>query len=373
MKGNGVISDGRSARATSCWGDWKGVALFLITVSVLVLCIWMARPFLPAIIGAIVLAVTTHQAYVHLQGRIPSRTWAASLATAIVTLCIIVPALFLLPIVGQYITRAMSAMQDRSLEKALNDSINHYPQLAKLFHRSAELVKLSHAAEKTAEFIAANLVTLLSNSFATLTQGVIALFILFFLYRDEATALSHVERLLPLSKTETQYLFARIHGTIRATVLGTFFVAAIQGLLSVILFAALRLTDAVVLGVLVAIAAVIPFFGAYVVWLPVAVYLALTGHWIAAFVLVGFGTLIISSIDNFLYPIIVGGQLQQHPVTVLISLLGGIWLFGIAGLILGPVLFSIADSLLTLWRTRLAEPRSLPDRISLTTERVSKI
>jgi predicted PurR-regulated permease PerM len=359
--------ESHTIHATSSGGTWKSIALFLITASILNLCIRIASPFQPANVGAIVLAVTTHGPYISLQKRIRNRTLAASLAIAIVTLCILVPALFLLPILGQYVTRAAYALQDGSLEKAFSESMNRYPQLVTLFHRSSELVTLSHAAEKTAEFIATNLVTLLSNSFATLTQGVITLFILFFLYRDERLALSYLEQLLPMSQRETDHLLARIDGTIRATFLGTFVVAVIQGLLSAIVFVALRLTDAAVLGVLVTLAAIIPYFGAYVVWLPVAIYLALTGHWIAALVLVLFGTLIISSLDNFLYPILVGAQLNQHPVTVLISLLGGIWLFGIAGLIVGPVLFSVADALLAVWRTRLVEQDSHAPDVSAAT------
>jgi len=352
--------DSQTANAPSSRFTWKSITLFVITAGFLIFCIRIARPFLPAIVGAIVLAVATHRPYVSLQGRIHNRTWAASLATAIVTLCIIVPALFLTQLLGQYITRAAYALQDGSLEKAVSESINRFPQLAALIHRSSELLTFSNAAEKTAGFIAANLVTVLSNSFAILTQVVIALFILFFLYRDERLAIDYLEQLLPLSLKETRRLLARIDDTIRATFLGTFAVAAIQGLLSGILFAILRVTDAVFLGVLVTLAAIIPYFGAYVVWLPVAIYLALTGHWVSALVLIIFGSVVISSLDNFLYPILVGARLRQHPVTVLVSLLGGIWMLGISGLIVGPVAFSIADFLLASWRRRPAEPDTLP-------------
>lgn len=349
------MEDMRTMAGPAAKFDWRSISLFLITLGVLVVCVWMARPFLPAIMGAIVLAVATHRPYAALKRRIRDLTLAASLATASVTLCIIVPALFVIQLIAQYAMRAAYALQDGSLEKTVSECLNGHPRLATLARHSSELLTISHAAEKAAGFIATSLVTVLGNSFATLTQVIIALFILFFLYRDERVVLRYFARLLPLSGKETDELLTRIDETIRATVLGTFVVAGIQGLLSGIIFAVLGVSNPALLGVLVTIAAVIPYFGAYVVWFPVALYLAMTGHWIAALVLLVVGSIVISSLDNFLYPVLVGAQLRQHPVTVLVSLLGGIWLFGISGLIVGPVLFSVADSLLAVWRSRLIE------------------
>ena len=109
---------------------------------------------------------------------------------------------------------------------------------------------------------------------------------------------------------------------------------------------------AVVLGLLTAVAGMIPPFGAYIVWLPVAAWLAITGHWIRMAILLGVGSLIISTLDNFLYPVLVGSQLRQHTVSVFLSLLGGVWLFGVAGLVLGPLTFSATEALLAIWKAR---------------------
>ena len=96
----------------------------------------------------------------------------------------------------------------------------------------------------------------------------------------------------------------------------------------------------------------IPAFGSFLVWGPVAVYLGLNGHWGKAALLVIWGGLIVSTIDNILYPILVGSHLRAHTVTILLSVLGGIALFGPIGIVLGPVLFTIADTLLDIWHTR---------------------
>jgi predicted PurR-regulated permease PerM len=96
----------------------------------------------------------------------------------------------------------------------------------------------------------------------------------------------------------------------------------------------------------------IPAFGSFLVWGPVAIYLGLTGHWGKAALLAIWGGLIVSTIDNILYPILVGSHLRAHTATILLAVLGGIALFGPVGIVLGPVLFTIAATLLDIWHTR---------------------
>jgi predicted PurR-regulated permease PerM len=175
------------------------------------------------------------------------------------------------------------------------------------------------------------------------------MFILFFLYRDRKLALSTLRSILPLSESETDLVLDRSSDTIYAVASGRFIVAAVQGLLAALAFWVLGVKAAFLLGLLTALVAIVPAVGAYLVWVPVAVYLALTGHWIKAVILTGWGSLVVSTVDNFLYPALVGSRLQQHTVAVLLSVLGGIALFGIPGVILGPVLLTVAKTLLEIW------------------------
>jgi predicted PurR-regulated permease PerM len=96
----------------------------------------------------------------------------------------------------------------------------------------------------------------------------------------------------------------------------------------------------------------IPAFGSYLVWVPIAIYLGLSGHWGKAALLAVWGSVIVSTIDNFLYPILVGTRLRSHTAAILLSILGGIAAFGIPGIILGPVIFTIAATLLDFWHAR---------------------
>lgn len=331
---------------------WKNVALFLLTMVVLTLCLMMLRAFLPAIVGAIVLAVATHRPFSWLRAKVGNSGVASSIALLINTLCVIVPGLFLGRTIAQYGITIARMLRNGNIAKSVLAAVNHHLWLASVVEESSSFLAWSKAAERAAGYIATNVVTLLSNSAVALTQTVIMLFLLFFLYRDGESALQFLYSLLPMEEEEARRLVKGVEETIRATFLGHFLVASIQGLVAGIIFVILGVGNATLLGVLTAIAAILPYFGAYVVWLPAAVFLGLSGHWLKGVILVVLGALIISTLDNFLYPMLVGAQLRQHTAMILLALLGGIWLFGISGLILGPVLFSVAGSLLAIWNER---------------------
>jgi predicted PurR-regulated permease PerM len=99
-----------------------------------------------------------------------------------------------------------------------------------------------------------------------------------------------------------------------------------------------------------AIGAMIPFVGTAAVWLPWAVALALVGRWGAALALVATGVLVIGTLDNILRPVLVGGRTGMHSLVVFFAVLGGLQLFGVFGLIIGPALFAVVGSLLEQFR-----------------------
>ena len=99
-----------------------------------------------------------------------------------------------------------------------------------------------------------------------------------------------------------------------------------------------------------ALLATIPSLGTFLVWMPVAIYLALSHHWIKASILFGWGACVIGTVDNLLYPTLVSSRLQLHTVPVFFAVLGGIALFGITGVVIGPLVLTTAVTLLRLWK-----------------------
>lgn len=340
--------------------DWKTLTLFLITVGIVVVCALMLRPLVPAITGAVVLAIVTQRAYQWIASRQRNATLAAAFTLILVILCIITPAIFLARNLGHHLLAVMHSVQNGTAEQAFHTFLNRSPHIAAALHYSTHNVNLRLAIEKGAGVVAAKSARFLGGSLTTAAQIIIMLFLLFFLYRDRDRGLSALRSILPFNDDEMDYLLSRIAETIRVTVLGRFVVAGAQGVVAGITFASLGISGASVLGIMTGIFAVVPSFGAFVVWLPVAIYLAATDHWIRAVVLVSIGALIISTLDNVLYPILVGTRLRLHTVPMFLSILGGVWLFGISGLVIGPVVFTLTESLLMNWSAKARAGTTAP-------------
>lgn len=351
-----IANSGNADRTT-----WKSAALFMVTLALLTVCGLMLYPFLPAISGAIVLAIVIRRPYQWWRTKIRNRTVAASSALLLVTISIIGPVLLLLQYLIRLTINGAEMLQSGQVHRGFDALLNRFPQVGKTLGTSSEFLTFGEAVQKLAGFAVSHLVSLLSNSVAVVGQIVIMLFLLFFLFRDQDIALGLLSRLLPLSEAESKAFGRRLGDTIWATVLGRLAVAIAQGTVAGAVFAALGVHAAVILGLLTAIVAMLPPFGPYIIWLPVAVWFAMSGHWIKMAILLAVGALIISTLDNFLYPVLVGSRLRQHTVSVFLSLLGGIWLFGLPGLVLGPLVFSATEALLTIWKLRMngASPAEL--------------
>ena len=160
---------------------------------------------------------------------------------------------------------------------------------------------------------------------------------------------------LPLSYAETDRIFARIAETIEATVFGTLIVAMVQGTLGGLMFWWLGLPAPLLWGVVMGLLAVVPVLGAFIIWIPAAIYLITEGHWAKAVILTIWGTVVIGLIDNLLYPILVGRKLELHTVPVFIAIVGGLVVFGISGLILGPVILAVNMAIFEVWKARARE------------------
>jgi predicted PurR-regulated permease PerM len=243
-------------------------------------------------------------------------------------------------------------VQSGAPQHELRQFLEQHPRIANMVGYLADNFDPAQAFEKSAGVAATKAAALLGSSITALLQTVVMLFILFFLFRDANQAMHLVRGLLPLKANETDYLVQRMLTAISALVLGRFLVASIQGAIAGITFALLGVSGATLLGVATMLFALVPAVGAYVVWLPVVIYLAMAHLWVKAMIMLAVGSLIISTIDNFLYPLLVGSRLRLHIIPIFLSMIGGIWLFGVTGLVLGPLTFNVTLSLLAIWHSR---------------------
>jgi len=332
--------------------SWKQIAFFLLTLGALVLCGLVLQPFLVAIVGAIVIAIITERPYLWLAGRIHNPDLCATVALVLVILSVFVPIFFLAQDVGRQGTNLVNTLRNETTQQHVSDYLDQHPTLNDRIGTITDAIDLENTARTVAAFLGRKFASLLGTSIGAITQIVTMLFILFFLYRDRDLAARFARSLLPLEEKEANLLLNRMRGTIYATALGRLAIATLQGALAGLAYWILGVPNALLWAILTGVMAMIPAFGAVLVWAPIALYLGLSGHWIKAALLALWGGGFVSLIDNFLYPTLVGPHLRQHSVAVLLSILGGVTLFGISGIVLGPLTFTFGSTLLDIWRAR---------------------
>lgn len=333
--------------------SWKRLTLFLFTAWAVFLCYLMLLPFLPALTGAVVLSIVTQRPHRWIAAKLKYKSLAAVISVTLVTFSIIGPTFFLGQSIGSHVLATARAVQSGAAANEIQKFLDQLPRLSSLLQYSMDNISFTQAFDKSAGFIAARLGALLGGSFNALTQLAIMLFLLFYLYRDGDSGIRVLRSIVPLTNEVTEHLLSRLVNTVRATVMGHILVSMIQGLAAGMTFALLGVPGASLLGVITAVFAMLPSFGAFFVWIPVAIFLAVTHHWMHAVILIAVGTLVISALDNILYPVFVGSQLRLHTAPIFLSILGGILVFGISGLVLGPVMFALAQALLNIWSERL--------------------
>lgn len=340
--------------------SWRQITLFLLTLGVLFICGLLLRPFVVAIVGAIVISIITEKPYLWILSRIQRPNLAATLTVVLVFFSIVIPIFFLAQDVGQQATGLITSLRSDQTQQHIAEYFSEHPLLAQRIEVITDNIDLHNAAQTTAAFLGKQFATIIGKSIRAITQIVAMLFILFFLYRDRDLAARFARSLLPLNNIEAGVFLERMRGTIYATALGRLAIAALQGVLAGLAYWVLGVPNTLLWAILTGTMAMVPAFGAFLVWVPIALYLGFSGHWLKAAGLAIWGGGIVSLIDNFLYPVMVGPQLRQHTVSVLLSILGGIALFGITGIVLGPLAFTAASALLDIWRSRNGDEIVLP-------------
>jgi predicted PurR-regulated permease PerM len=339
------------------WLSRERVLIFLLGISTLLalyVCYLIVQPFTPAVAIASAVAIATKRPHNWLRRRLGSNTAAAAIGVALVACLIVVP----LSLLVTYVVRqVVVGVQHLQAGGGLADwrNIPHIPSfLGRALEWADANIDLQDQLTRIGNGLASQAGGLLAGSVNLVAQLVIMLFVLFFLYRDRDHALGALRSLMPLSGEEVNRMFARIEDTILATVNGSLTVALVQALLAGVMYTALGAPASVIWAAATFIAALVPVFGTVMVWGPIAVFLLFSGSWIKAVILGAWGMLVVGTIDNVLYPHLVGGRLRLHTIPTFFAIVGGIELFGPAGLILGPVVLGVTIGLLEVWRLRTA-------------------
>jgi predicted PurR-regulated permease PerM len=185
---------------------------------------------------------------------------------------------------------------------------------------------------------------------SAVVQTLLVVFTMFYLFRDGSAIRHAASDVLPLERSQSRDVIGRTREVIAASVYGVLVISAIQGILGGTVFLLLGLPSPLLWGVVMFFLSMIPMAGAFLVWAPAALYLAFSGAWGKAIFLTAWGVLVVGSIDNFLSPRLVGKRTRLHELLIFFSVLGGLQVFGVLGLVLGPVTVALTLALFEVVR-----------------------
>ena len=349
---------------------FRRIFLLIFVLAITVVFLGMIRSFLMTILLAAIFAGLGYPLYSRIVVALGGRRPLAALATLIVGLVALAAPLGLVV----YMVTAEAIRLSENVRPWISQFTAQPTSLAPLLerlpfaehlapYREQLLLKAGEWASSVGGFIVASL----SNTTVGTVQAVFNLFILaytaFFLLLDGPALLHNVRRFLPLREGERDLLLGKFLSVTRATLKGTLVIGIIQGTLSGLAFWALGIDHAIFWGAIMVVLSVIPLLGGALIWVPTAIVLALTGHWVKAVILAAFCGLVVGSVDNVLRPRLVGRDTQMHDLMILFSTLGGILVFGAIGFIIGPIiaaLFQTAWELFGLAYQDLLPPTERP-------------
>jgi predicted PurR-regulated permease PerM len=197
------------------------------------------------------------------------------------------------------------------------------------------------------------------NALVTLVNFLLMLVALFFFFRDGEQMALRLRELIPMGREHKDAIFARLYTTLSAVVQSMVLTAVTQGVLAGIGYAIVGLSFSLFLAFVTGLASFLPLAGPALIWSGAAVYLTLSGHTGAAIFLAAWGAGLVSTVDNVIKPLFIGGQAHLPAFPLLLAILGGLATYGFVGIFVGPMLLALLLSFLDIYREDYTEQPAL--------------
>jgi predicted PurR-regulated permease PerM len=328
-----------------------GVLFYGIVVLLIYLVYLVLSPFLVPLAWAGVLVVVSYPAYEWL-----ARRWGATLAaiagTIAVTLILIVPTLF---VMVAFVRQGVYAAHSIQLQVSSGHwtSINRaweWIQLRFPNATSEDLTStLQHYGELAATYVASRLGAILKHTAVFLFDLGVTILAMFYFFRDGHSMVARLREVLPFELVRRNRMLTDARDLIFASVTSSLVAAIAHGFLGGLAFGVAGIEAPIFWGVMMGFFSFVPLVGSALIWVPVSISLMVGGHLGRGIFLLIFCAVVVSSVDNVVRPWLISGRAQMGGLVVFISVLGGIGVFGLLGVVLGPIVVATAASLLDLY------------------------
>ena len=335
----------------------RPLALAALTLVLVGLCVALALPLLPALTWGVALAVVAWPLHVWLARHLDRPALAAFLTATVVAGAVAAAGLFVTLQLAREAANAAERTQDKSAGDTVRDAVAGVPWLDNTVAWMDRVgVDLDHQVRVLLGPYTQDAAGLAQGSLQAILQFAVALFVLYHLLKDRTPLLAAVARLLPMTRAESERVFARFTESVYANLYATIVTSIIDAVGGGLMFWLLGLPSPVLWGVAMFVLSILPLLGTWLIWLPAAAYLLATGRWVEALVLVAWGVATWVIVDNVIYVRVAGNTMHLHQVPTLIAFLGGLAVFGASGMVLGPAILAVTVAVLEVWRQRQNAP-----------------
>ncbi len=321
-------------------------------------------PFFTGIFGAIILSLIfwpIHKISVHMFG-IENPNFAAAVSTAILIILIVFPLCVTGWMLYKEIHDAYPALETlantlqswRGGENPSDSSIVTLIQTK--LHALVRLsgINLEHVVKESMNAVTNSLIlvgkALPKNAFFLFANIVVMITSLFFLFRDGPALFDKLKDLTPMDDKHKDHIVHQLYITMTAVVRGVLIVAILQGLSAALGFAIIRVPSPILLGFMTTLLAIVPMVGAGIVWLLVSIYYFIAGAFMKSLFIFLWGFFIVSLVDNFLRPYLIGGGTRIPFLAMFLGLVGGIRVYGPMGIFFGPLIVALILAFIKIYR-----------------------
>jgi predicted PurR-regulated permease PerM len=338
--------------------------LILVTLAFLAL----IGGFYKAIVWAFVFALLSTPLYEWLRTRFGQRDMLAAAATTlVVVILVLVPAVGFGMVLAGQASGLVQGIQDGAIDPA--SAVRWLMDLVPRAERAMEgagidvgnlSTRISEGVASGGEYLAAQALTLGQGALRTSLTLALTIYLLFFFLYDGRRIMNFIHEALPIEGPGERYLMQEIGGVTQATVKGIIVIGLVQGAIGGVAFALLGINNALLWGVAIAIASILPVVGTAIIWVPAAIVLFAGGTWVKGLLMLMTGVFLIGMIDNLLRPRVVGRDTQMPDYVVLLATLGGLGTFGLTGLVLGPLIAGLFFACWRMYRPKLSGNSDVP-------------
>ncbi len=336
--------------------------LLLLIVSLTI----FARPFIIDILIPAILVVAVYPVHQKILKLTPfSRTVGSFISMLLIAVVVLLPFTLFAVFISQDAANAYEVVSSRINEIVVENDGNSASQiLASIpfadkiqgvldylpFSTDDLLQTAGDILGQASTFLLGQTTNVLKHLSLFLLHVIVFMMALFYYLRDGDRLVEFLKSLVPLNKGYREELFHKLAQLSYGIIYGILGAAILQGVLVGIGFAVAGFSNAVFWGAIAALFSPVPFIGTFIVWGPAVIVLALAGKWVAALVFLGWCVLIVSSADNFIKPYLIGASSALNPMALLVVILGGVFGFGLKGLIIGPIVLTLTLSFLHIYQ-----------------------